>query len=1041
MSSTFSYAELHCVSNFTFLRGASHPEELVRRAVELNYSALAITDECSLAGVVRAYQALCDLQQEAENNEELTQQLTDFRLITGSEFRCAGQLFVVLVPDQTAYRELCRLITDCRRAADKGHYGFEVKQLQSLTHCLLLWQPQQTAVNEEMQALAVTLKQWFPQRLWLLAERMLDGDDHWRYEQMPDAAARWQIPLTCASQVHMHQPQRQPLQDCVTAIRLNCSIEQARPQLFANNERHLRSARKLQHLYAAELLQSTTGIARRCHFSLAEIRYTYPTDTLPPGEEAAAWLRRLVEEGARRRFPQGIDQQIQQTIDKELRLIRLKEYEHYFLTINDIVRFARSQGILCQGRGSAANSVVCYCLGITAVNPQEVSLLFERFISAERHEPPDIDVDFESQRREEVIQYIYQKYGRDRAALAATVISYRPKSALRDVARALGLDLLALEPVLANFGYRYKKENWLDELLGQRLASAAQLQRLKQLVSELLRFPRHLSQHVGGFVIARERLTDLVPVENAAMAGRTVIQWDKEDLESLGLMKVDILSLGMLSAIRRCLQPLNITMADIPRADQATYAMLQRADTIGVFQVESRAQMNMLPRLKPENYYDLVVEVSIVRPGPIHGDMVHPYLKRRNGEEAADYPLDALKPVLERTLGVPLFQEQVIAFAMVAADFSAAEADLLRRSMASWRKKGHMHKLQQRLQDNMLRNGFSPDYIQRLLRQLQGFGEYGFPESHAASFALLVYVSAWLKCHHPALFCAALLNSQPMGFYSPAQLINDARAHGVRVLPVDIRHSDWQHQAEPGQNQPTLRLGLRLVKGLTEDAAQRLLTVRERSPFLSIADCRLRAALSQRDSTALASANAFGDLAADRYQARWAVSEPLQQDLLSAALSREDRQHHHLPLLNQPDETDNLVEDFHSLGLTLGRHPMALLREQGQLGNSLTAAGLQQQPHNSEGFVAGLVTCRQRPGTAAGVTFVTLEDETGSVNLVVWLATAERQLKTLTQAHILQAYGRIEKDAASGITHVIAYRLLDLSHLFRGLKKSSRDFH
>lgn len=1033
----WAYCELHCVSNFTFLRGASHPEELIQRAVELNYKGLAITDECSLAGVVRAWQALEDLRQQQPDNMALT----SFRLIVGCELQCHEHLFVLLVTDKAAYSELCQLITGCRRAADKGEYLFTPEQLLTIQHCLLLWQPRSDRLTTNaLNTFAAQLSAHFPQRLWLLAERMLDGDDHWRYERILTLAERWQLPITCASQVHMHIRQRQPLQDCLTAIRLNRPIRSVCAQLFANNERHLRSEKKLRHLYSKALLDSTFDIARRCHFSLSEIRYQYPTDTLPAGRDVSRYLRRLTYEGARKRFGNPLPVSVKQAIEKELQLIKLKQYEHYFLTIHDIVRFARAQNILCQGRGSAANSVVCYCLFITEVNPQEVSLLFERFISAERHEPPDIDVDFESQRREEVIQYIYQRYGRDRAALAATVITYRAKSALRDVAMALGLDLLALEPVLANFGYRYKKHNWLDELTSRRVADSQQLQLLKQLIGEILRFPRHLSQHVGGFVIARHSISKLVPVENASMAGRTVIQWDKEDLESLGLMKVDILSLGMLSAIRRCLQQLNMPISAIPRDDPATYAMLQQADSIGVFQVESRAQMNMLPRLKPRHYYDLVVQVSIVRPGPIHGDMVHPYLKRRNGEEQPDYPLDSLRPILERTLGIPLFQEQVIAFAMVAADFTAAEADLLRRSMASWRKKGHMQRLQQRLEDNMLNKGFSIDYIRRLQRQLEGFGEYGFPESHAASFALLVYVSAWLKCHHPALFCAALLNSQPMGFYSPAQLIQDASRHGVKVLPVTVSHSDWLHQADSGSSRPTLRLGLRLVRGLREDAAERIVNARQQRPFSSVNDCRLRAGLSVRDSSLLASANAFSGLSEHRYQARWQVAEPLQYDLLSESLSTKPASAEP-SLLKAPAEVSELVEDYQATGVSLGRHPLEILREQGKLGHSLRACDLPQQPHNSEAFVCGLVTCRQRPGTSAGVTFVTLEDETGSVNMVVWLATAERQLRELTQARILQAYGRIEKDESSGITHVIAYRLLDMSHLLPRLDSRSHDYH
>ncbi|GGY43358.1 error-prone DNA polymerase [Bacterioplanes sanyensis] len=1023
------FAELHCCSNFTFLTGGSHPQELVQRAAQLGYGALAITDECSVAGVVRAHQAIKD------------QQLA-LKLIIGSSFYSQEQRFIALAPNRAGYQELCQLISHCRMHAPKGEYQFHWQDLLSSQHLLLLWQPQTRHIDEHMRQ---TLQQQFHGRLWLLAERLLDEHDVLRYDAIIALAKDWQLPLTCGNDVHMHHPSRQPLQDCLTALRHHTSVAAGRQYLFANGERHLRSRKKLQHLYPIELLQASIDIAQRCTFNLDELSYQYPTDCLPPGREAGEYLRELVEQGVKKRFPKGAKASTLATIDKELKLIAHKQYEHYFLTIYDIVRFARSQNILCQGRGSAANSIVCYCLEITEVNPEEVQLLFERFISAERHEPPDIDVDFESQRREEVIQYIYRTYGRERAALAATVISYRRKSAIRDIGKALGLDLLQLERVMNNFGWRYRDANWLDELFAHSVDGATR-QLFQQLVSELLGFPRHLSQHVGGFVISRGPLSALVPTENASMPERSVIQWDKDDLEALGLMKVDILSLGMLSALRRCLayiSPPNkpITLANIPRDDPATYAMVQKADTVGVFQIESRAQMNMLPRLKPKNYYDLVIQIAIVRPGPIHGDMVHPYLRRRNGEEREDYPMESLKPILQRTKGIPLFQEQIIAFAMVAANFSATEADQLRRAMASWKKKGHMHRLQQRLQDNMLANGFSLDYIQRIQRQLEGFGEYGFPESHSASFALLAYASSYLKCHYPAQFCCALLNSQPMGFYSPAQLINDAKRHGVSIKPVDINHSNWDHSLEPAssqessqQSQPAVRLGLRLIHGLQHSVGQQLVNLRPQHGYTSIAQVLQLNALDSQQRQALASANAFGELAEHRYQARWQVAEPQQQDLLTPLNTTPSWP------LDAPNEVEDLLEDYHALGLSLGRHPLELLRQQGKLGSSLQACELIHQPHASEAFVAGLVTCRQRPGTSAGVTFVTLEDETGSSNVVVWLSTAQRQLKTLVSARILQVYGRIEKDDNSGIVNIIAYKLLDLSHLLE-LCSQSHDFH
>lgn len=1058
------FAELHCVSNFSFLRGASHPEELIVQADIQGYQALAITDECSVAGVVRAHQAIKDHQ-------------LNIKLVVGSEFVCFNedpqlrhgpiprtrrtkQSFVLLAPNRKAYAELCQLITRCRRRSDKGEYQFQLEDLWGLEELFILWKPGQ--YDEQTLQQASELQLYFADRLWLMAERFFEPEDELSYQASLNIAAQLSIPLVAANDVHMHSAERKVMLDALVAIRNNQSIESVRQHLFINAERHLRPPEVLQQIYPQALLNNTLEIASRCTFSLDEIAYQYPQDAMPEGEEKTSYLKKLVDQGKKERFPDGTPDRIEALINKELKTIQELEYEHYFITIFDIVRHARSIGILCQGRGSAANSVVCYCLKITEVNPDEVSLLFERFISKERNEPPDIDVDFESQRREEVIQYIYNKYSRDRAALTATVISYRPKSAIRDVAKALGLDMMQLEKVIANYGWRYrdkKKDNWLDDIISPLLPAHSKASDLnqgrtgnrlllfKKLVNELLGFPRHLSQHVGGFVISQGLLADLVPIENAAMPDRTVIQWDKDDLESLGLMKVDILSLGMLSAIRRCLGNLStpnkaFTLADIPREDPATYRMLQKADSIGVFQVESRAQMNMLPRLRPRNYYDLVVQVSIVRPGPIHGDMVHPYLKRRNGIEEVSYPLPELKPILERTFGVPLFQEQVIAFAMVAADFTAGEADQLRRSMASWKRKGHMSELQYRLGQRMAQKGFEPPYIERIQRQLEGFGEYGFPESHAASFALLVYVSSWLKCHHPAEFYCGLLNSQPMGFYTPSQLIQDAVRHKVQVLSADINFSDWEHKVVAKQAQPTLRIGLLQVQGLRQEQAEIIIQHRPEDGYQHLTEIHRLPGLNQNTPELLAAADVFSSLNLHRYQARWLSSEPVQTDLLQDAIDSSQLE------LNAPSELENMLEDYQSLSLSLGRHPIEFMREQGLLGNSLAADELKQIQHDTEVFVAGLVVGRQRPGTASGVTFVTLEDETGNINVVVWSSTAHKQLKDLVKSKVLQIYGRLEKDESSGLIHIIAYRLIDLSASMDAMEAmssrlaiGSRDYH
>ncbi len=1021
-SVTLEYAELHCLSCFSFLRGASHPEELVQRASELGYRALALTDECSVAGVVRAWEACRD---------------TGLQLIVGSEFRLQDERVVLLAQNRRGYAQLCALITQARRRAPKGHYRIEWADFGSQPDCLLLYRP-----GDDMDQAAQRgheLSGRFPGRCWLLIERLLGAEDAARYARQQRLAEGLMLPMVCASGVLMHLPARQRLQDVLTSIRLGVPVSQAGFALQGNAERHLRSLNKLQRLYTPDMMRETLRIAQSCRFDLGELRYEYPAELVPRGKSAGQWLAQRVQEGAALRFPAGMPAAIARQVEHELTLIAELQYEHYFLTIEDIVRFARAQGILCQGRGSAANSVVCYCLHITEVDPRQVNMLFERFISRERDEPPDIDVDFEHERREEVIQYIYRRYGRERAGIAATVIRYRRRSALRDVGKALGLDAAYLSGLCSRLDQRAEFPQWLEQLRAcGGDAPGPQFQMLLALVEEIIGFPRHLSQHVGGFVISAGPLSELVPVENAAMKDRSLIQWNKDDLESLGLLKVDVLALGMLSAVRKTLALLSerdgrvLRMQDIPREDPAVYAMLSRAQSVGVFQVESRAQMNMLPRLKPRCYYDLVIQVAIVRPGPIQGDMVHPYLKRRAGLEPVNYPGDAVRQVLERTLGVPIFQEQVISLAMVAAGFTAGEADQLRRAMAAWRRSGTIAVYQQKLVAGMLARGYSEEFAQRICRQIEGFGEYGFPESHAASFALLVYVSAWLKCHEPAAFCCGLLNSQPMGFYSPAQLVQDARRQGVTVRGVDLNDSAWDAALEPDG---ALRLGFRMVKRLSRRAAELVLEARKAGRFSSVADARGRIKLDSGSWDLLAAGGALNMLAQHRYQARW---ELLAEDPL-LALGDARVADSGSVRLRAPQEQADLEEDFRHLGLTLGRHPVALLREEGKLKSCLNAEQLEHCRPGQLVRVAGIVTNRQRPGSASGVTFVTLEDETGQVNLVVWSNTAQAQRRALLGAQLLRVVGVLEREGE--VIHVVAGRLEDITGCWQTLPLRSRDFH
>ena len=1022
-----AYAELHCLSNFSFQRGASSARELFERAAHHGYAALAITDECTLAGIVRAWQAAAKVA---------------VPLIVGSEVRIeAGPKLVLLVENLIGYQNLCRLITVARRRAEKGRYRLLHEDVAESTEGLLaLWVPDDPAESSE----AAWLNRQFPQRLWIAVELHRAADDARRLDQLRQLGAQLHLPLVASGDVHMHARGRRALQDTLTAIRHHTTVAEAGYRLFPNGERHLRSLDALAGLYPVELREETLRIAARCRFDLGELRYQYPHELVPPGETAASWLRSLTEAGLRWRWPEGVPAKASRLVEKELALITELGYESYFLTVHDIVRFARERGILCQGRGSAANSAVCYALGITEIDPDRIGMLFERFVSRERREPPDIDVDFEHERREEVIQYVFERYGRHRAALTAVASSYHAAGAVRDVAKALGLPAEQIDALAGCIG------RWTDALPSpERLREygfdpqSPLLHRILVLAGELIGFPRHLSQHPGGFVISEQPLHHLVPVENASMEGRTVVQWDKDDLDALGLLKVDILALGMLSALRRCFTLLRehyarpLSIASIPAEDRATYDMICRADTVGVFQIESRAQMAMLPRLRPQCFYDLVIEVAIVRPGPIQGDMVHPYLRRRRGEEPVDYPSVELRAVFERTLGVPLFQEQVMQLAIVAAGYAPGEADDLRRSMAAWKRHGGLEHHREKLTRGMLERGYTSDFAERLFEQIKGFGSYGFPESHAASFALLTYASCWLKCHYPAAYTCALLNSQPMGFYTPDQLLQDVRRHGVVVLPVDVRHSDWECTLEPHGRQSAfaIRLGLCLLRGFAEDVAHRLVAARAAAPFVDVDDLCERAALDARARALLADAGALRGLAGHRHRARWAVAGVEERRPLLDAASRALEVRPSLPL---PSIVDDLHADYATLGTTLGRHPLALLRRQLRARRCRRSDELADLPAGSVLVACGLVTGRQRPQTASGVTFVTLEDERGSINVVVWRQLAERQERVLKESQLLLVYGALESD--SGVRHLIARRLQDMTPLLQQLDVRSRDF-
>ena len=1054
-----NYAELHCLSNYTFLRGASDPEELVERAVELGYSALALTDECSIAGVVRAHVAA---------------KKTKLKLVIGSEITLAdGMKLVLLVKDIRGYEMLCELITRARRAAPKGEYRLAREDFPESTEGLMaLWIPRLDPGPLPASAVARDdgggwVASRFPRNAFIAVELHRGADDAGRIAQLETLGSEVGLPCLAAGDVHMHARSRKKLQDVMSAIRLKCTLVEAGRRLQPNSERHLRSIGRLAAIHPARLLAATLDVASRCAFSLDEIRYEYPDELVPAGGTPTSHLRSLTLAGLVERYPQGAPASVVQTVEHELKLIEELRYEPFFLTVHDVVRFARSQSILCQGRGSAANSSVCYCLGITEVDPGRMSVLFERFISKERNEPPDIDVDFEHQRREEVIQYIYGKYGRERAAIAAVVITYQPRSALRDVGKALGLSLDQVD-MLA------KSMSWWDDraAMEKRLTEAGfdldnrVIREVIDLTQELIGFPRHLSQHPGGFVIDNRRLSRLVPVENASMPERTVIQWDKDDLDAMGLLKVDLLGLGMLSCIRRAIDLVNgyrslvtpgarkgeqqpgaqLSMSNIPAEDPAVYEMIQRADTIGVFQIESRAQMSMLPRLKPACFYDLVIEVAIVRPGPITGGMVHPYLRRREGKEKVTYASEDIRGVLERTLGVSIFQEQVMQLAVVAAGFTPGESDQLRRAMAAWKRRGGLEPFREKLINGMLARGYERQFAEQIFKQILGFGEYGFPESHAASFALLVYVSSWIKCHEPAAFACALLNSQPLGFYSTSAIVQDAQRHGVQVLPVDVQVSEVDSTlVTPGaavaamargpiSPAPALRLGLGMVKGLKEDSSKRIVDARFIKIFTSTEDLARRANLDRHDLSCLAAADALANLAGHRREALWetlAVDEPthLQMPAVPGATVT----------LAAPTEGQDIVADYQTVGLTLRRHPLALLRERLEARRIRTAEQVSAARNGQWIRAAGIVTCRQRPATASGVIFVTLEDESGYVNVIVWNDLADRQRRELLASRLLAVDGEVQSEGR--VVHVLARRLEDLSPMLGRLSTSSHDFH
>ncbi len=1111
-----AYAELHCTSNFSFLQGGSHPDELVLRAAELGYAALAITDRMSLAGIVRAHGAaktagiplvvgavlevhpapaarpvLALRQARRTRHAEGHVAAASKKAVAGKSAiraeqdgdgleQAGARELVVWVQNRAGYANLCRLLTAGHAAEGTLQLDQVAAHADGLLAGVSLRSLASAGADESLHGAAgdaccgdevrrnalATLACWkdiFGDRLYALAEVSLGGHDEALQAWYGQVACDAGVPLVAAGDVRYHVRSRMPLFDALCAVRHGCTIEEVRGRLLSNAERHLQPLEAISERFAMlpGVVHRTRELAARCTFSLDELRYEYPDATVPPGRTPSAHLAHLAWKGARQRYPLGIPEKVQTLIKHELALIAELGYEAYFLTVFDIVRFARRRGILCQGRGSAANSAICYCLGITSVDPARANLLFERFVSRERQEAPDIDVDFEHQRREEVLQYIYETYGRERAGMTAEVIRYRLRSAVRDMGKVVGLSLDRLAAIADCLDVADAREALPGRLREAGLDPESDTGlRLLWLVNELIGFPRHLGQHVGGMVITRGDLRDLVPIQPAAMPGRTIVQWDKDDLDELGILKVDCLALGMLTAIRRAFELIKdaggptLSLASVPAEDPAVYEMISQADTVGVFQIESRAQMSMLPRLKPACFYDLVIEVAIVRPGPIQGDMVHPYLRRRNGEEHVDYPNEAIRGVLEKTLGVPLFQEQAMRLAVVAAGFTPGEADQLRRAMGAWRRPGLIEEFRQKLIAGMLARGLSERFAEQVFGQIRGFGEYGFPESHAASFALLVYVSAWLKRHHPAAFTAALLASQPMGFYAPAQLVRDARAHGVKVLPADVHASGWHARLEfveeAGAAEPALRLGLEMVHGLGEAAGRRIEEARSTSQgFTSLEDLARQASLDRSSLLHLARAGAIGSLEADRRRAVWEAMDGLDRPgslplFEQPSLKTPTAQEHGVlqdspPAGLQPmTRCERVLADYRTAGLSLEAHPLHFMRSSLAASGVVTAASAAGLPEGRRVRVAGIVLSRQRPATAKGIVFLTIEDETGSANVVVrppvWQA-ADVQAR---RASVVVVEGRIQRRGT--IVHVLATRLDGHGAVAPALPRQSRDF-
>ncbi|NBO94577.1 MAG: DNA polymerase III subunit alpha [Betaproteobacteria bacterium] len=1052
LSHSPAYAELLALSNYSFLQGGSHPEELVERAQAMAYAAITISDECSLAGVVRAHVRAKQIGMPLIIGSQCRMD-PDHRANLGDTDR-----LLLLAMNREGYARLSQAISQARQQAPKGSYRWTKAQWDNgLPGCLAVWVPavrfdhaevrnRQSACPEGLR----DLLDCFGERLYIGAVCHARGWDQAWTEQLQRWSDDTGVSITACGDVRFHRRSRRALTDVLHAIARGLSVAELGCCALPNAEAHLRSRLVLAQRYPAAWLEASVEIAEKCDFSLDSLRYEYPREIVPQGYHPNTYLRLLCEQGIAQRYPMGAPASVHKQIDHELALIEELQYEAYFLTVADIVQFARAQGILCQGRGSAANSAVCYVLGVTEVDPARMSVLFERFISRERREPPDIDIDFEHQRREEVIQYLYRKYGRDRAALTAAVFSWRLRSALREVGKALGFENSDIEQCLrAHRGLSRDSPQAIAFQEAGLQIEHFKVQQWMKLSEQLIGFPRHLSQHSGGFVIARDRLDAMVPIEPAAMPGRSVIQWDKDDLDALGLLKVDILALGMLSAIRRALDLISardgrgFRMQDIPAEDPKTYAMISAGDTLGVFQIESRAQMAMLPRLKPQRFYDLVIEVAIVRPGPIQGGMVHPYLRRRQGLEKVVFPKEAIKPALERTLGVPIFQEQVMQIAILAAGFSPGEADQLRRAMAAWRRRGGLEMFQQRLIEGMQQRGYETEFAQQIFRQIEGFGEYGFPESHAASFALLVYVSCWIKCHEPAAFLAAMLNSQPLGFYAPAQLIQDARHHGVEVLAVDVLHSQWESKLErQADGSDAVRLGLHMVRGLSAAAGQAIERWQSGTHSRELACFASQTGLDQADLQALAKANALSPLSGHRRHSLWQVSGWQRQHHL-LKMSEASALESPPKAIQAPDEFLNVAADLKHLGVSMGRHPMALLRPLLQRYRIRSAMDLRVLADGALARGSGIVTHRQRPETAKGVIFVTLEDETGVIQVLIYPDLVNRYRHAIFNAQLMTVYGRWQRDphTEGQVTHLLAMRVEDHSaYLGVFQPKASRDF-